>query len=562
MTMADTTYVVRVRYEMDKGKAESDANGLASTFDRVAKAMAAAFAVHRILDFSARIVKLQAQFEEMRIGLATMLTGFGAPGFDRSAKGFKDAMSVSSTLMRQVLIDAARLPGTAEELMQVTRSAMPGGIAAGKAIMGPDSVYEMGKRLTSAAHLLQIPGGANTVAREFQAMMEGRAIGRNDLFARIRGMMNDGKGIGAKEFNALSEPGRWKQVDDALKKLIDPALPAYAKTWDAIGHTTANWAQQLARVATSNMFETLKTSLMGLNDWIQKNQSSIEGLLKEMGSSLGAGLGSLFDSMRGAFEFIVANRSAIMPVLQGMAALVLGGKMMGNFGKAGVGNALGGAGLGFGINMATGGSADLQGLMMGVAGGLVQFGGALGTASAAAVAFGAAMNMIDRQRKNGFDQQVERARLASAAPDVMTGYIESANYAIIKQIIQENKLAPGMHLDEGRFQAYLTSAGLDIKTLRGQHLGDVFDTVVARMRTDLDTGAFSPTGITDEQKLLQKLYDKPVPRKPDINLTVNIKQDISQAEDPDRLLVRTKQAIEDGLLRPIESASNRFSILR
>lgn len=553
--MADTTYNVKVKYTVDKANAESDANKIASAFDRVASAVAGAFAIHRILDFSKRLVGLQAEAERFTLTFATMLTGYGAPGFTKGAQDFQKAMSVSQQLMMQIRLEAAKLPGTAEEMMEIMRAAMPGAIQSGKAIMGPDSAFEMSKRLMAAGNLLQIPGGSTTVAREFQAMMEGRAQTRNDLFARIRGLMNDGKGIGSKEFNALSESGRWEQISKALSKLVDPALPAYAQTWKAISTTTENWAQQLARVATGGAFETLKEHLKGINDWLKTNQTSVEDMLKSFGEGAGNSVGEAFNSMRDAFSFLVEHKGSILPILENLGVIMLGGKLANGFGKGGAGNAMMGAGLGLGVNAMTGGSMDMQGLMMGVAGGLTSFGGALGIASAAALLFGATMNEIDQARRAEFADDSETASLLKAVSDSVSG----RQYSVIKQIIQDQKLAPDMYLNETKLGQYIDRYAPDASMLEKQNMKDIFDSVAARMR---DTIAFGPSAPTAEQTLMQKLYDKPVPRKGDVNVQVNIKQDISQAEDPDRILVRTQQAIEDALIRPIESGNNKFSVLR
>lgn len=556
--MADTTYNVNVRYTVDKQNAESAANSLARTFDRLAATVAGAFAVHRILDFGERLVKLQSEAERFTLTFATMLTGYGAPGFTKGAQDFQNAMAVSKELMMQIRLEASKLPGTAEEMMEIMRAAMPGAIQSGKSIMGQDSAFEMSKRLMAAANLLQIPGGSTTVAREFQAMMEGRAQTRNDLFARIRSLMNDGKGISSKEFNALSESGRWEQVSKALQRLVDPALPTYANTWKAISTTTLNWAQQLARVATDNPYHVLLDSLKSLNDWTQKNQSSIESFAKSIGDKLGGALKSTFGFMKDTFDFIVKNKDTITTVLEAAGALLLGSRI----GKAGP---IGAAGMGMGINLLTGGSMDAQGYGMALAGAASNLTGALGTAAKAALAFGAAMNLLDQERRDDINRDTETARLTNIMQHSRIGpegfTVPESDVAILKQIIQENKLNTGYlgSIDNAKLNAYLDqNAAFDNPKLRFD-LGDAFDYAARRMR---DMVPFGPNEPTAEQKLLQKLYDKPVPRKPDVNVQVNIKQDISQAEDPDRILIRTKQAIEDALIRPIESGNNRFAVLR
>lgn len=584
--MADTTYIVKVKYEVDKSGADAAASSLATTFDRLAKTIAGAFAVHRVLEFSKRLIELQSQAETMQTAMATMLTGFSAPGFTNGAKDFEKAMGASSILMTQIRKDAAALPGTAEDLMEAVRGAMPAGIATGHSIMGQASVLEMGKRLMVAASagVLNIPGGVNTVSREFQAIMEGRTQGRNDLFARLRGLMpgSDGNPISAKEMNKLSEKERWDLMDKTLKKLIDASLPTIAKQWSSIIDTTINWVQQIARVATGGMFNTLKKHFDDLNHWFEKNQASIEEFAKTLGETFGDKLGSALDSLRDAFTFIVNNKGSLITVAQAFGAALIGTKL----GGAGIGGGLGGIGAGLAINAMTGGTFDFQGGMMGLAGALVSFGGALGIASAAALAFGATMNLIDPEHKNRVAGMTEASSIFSAVPENAfndedafmnapggvalpgmgrRGKSGAINYGALKAIINEQKLLtrPGGGLNETALESYL---GPIIRNpLYKQHVKDAFDVASASMSADWRSNTqFGPTGITPEQKLQQLLYEKGkgTPDKPKVDVHLTINQDISQAEDPDRILVRTKQAIEQALIHPIESGDNRFSVLR
>ena len=55
---ADTTYNVKVRYDVDSGGAERAAESLARSFQRISHLIGEAFAVHKILDFTKRIVDL------------------------------------------------------------------------------------------------------------------------------------------------------------------------------------------------------------------------------------------------------------------------------------------------------------------------------------------------------------------------------------------------------------------------------------------------------------------------------------------------------------------------
>lgn len=565
--MADTTYNVRVVYHLNKDRAEGDANSLARTFDRVAAAVGGAFAVHRVLDFTKRVIDLQAWFENMRITLATMLVGFDAPGFTRGAASFKDAMSASAGLMDQIRKDAATLPGTAEDMMEIMRAAMPGGIRAGHAVMGQDSILKMSERLMAAGNLLQIPGGSVTVAREFQAMMEGRAQTRNDLFARIRGLMNGGAGLDAKAFNALTDEKKWQAVTEALTKLVDPALPAYAETWKAIGTSAKTWGQQIILVASGGVSDALKRQLKSINDYFVSNRQEIEATLKAFGDVAGSAVNNAFESLRTAMSYIVENRNTILEVAKAIGIFWVASKA-GSYTGGGLGSTLvGNAGIGLGINALTGGNAATGGIMA-VLSMLASFGGAVGAAATALVGLAAAANeaatAVDDAHRRGIQRDDQTARLNDLYAMYQKSGATGEAYAVVKQIVQENHLlGPNSKLNKDAYLAYLKRTSTIEPTL-DPALHSFARPLFGLFQDVIDSIPYGPRGPSAQEAAMAKLYQagKAVPEKKNVNVVVNIKQDISTSEDPGRLLVRTRQAIEDALIRPIESGSNRFAILR
>ncbi len=567
--MADTTYNVDVKYKVDTSGVNSAISGLTSSFNRLEAAIAGAFTAHKVIGFAKNILDLQSKNEQFRISLATMLTGFDAPGFTKGAASFQDAMASSAELMKQIRKDAAELPGTAEDMMLIMQQAMPAGIRTGHAVLGAHSTQSVARMLMVASQ--SIPGGATTVSREFAAMMEGRAITRNDLFARIRSQMDEGKGMNAKQFNALSEKQRWDEVEKVLAKIYGPSLGTYAKTWETVKETTVNWVQQLARVATSPLFESLKNKLQGLNDWIAKDQSSAESMLATFGASLNTKGLEVFDSMKSAFSFLVEHRGAIIPVLEAAAVLMVGGKLQSGFGKKSISGALEMAMLGGTLNTITGGDA-VTGIEMGLAGAMLNLGGVVGGLAATFLGLQAATNVfsseLDKIHKSNIDRHTEAQRIMPLFKQFETsqGGMSTEMYEVGKQIIQENRLAlpMGQGLDSAKFGKYYVGTDLNQKD-DSFHSAYTFLNAVAQ-RMFMENFA-TPMRASAAEEASNRLYERAnarpeTPKGRDVNVTVNIRQDISQAEDPDRILVRTKQAIEDALIRPIESGTHRSPILR
>jgi len=175
------------------------------------------------------------------------------------------------------------------------------------------------------------------------------------------------------------------------------------------------------------------------------------------------------------------------------------------------------------------------------------------------------MGYFDQLNDRATLKESEGSRLASLAgawerAGSTEAFSKTGQYASVATLMQQHKLNTGYmgELNFDKLQEYLRTTNLDA------HTQTVVWHMLSGVAGNMNRPSFGPAAPTPEQKLQQLLFEKGkvTPEKPKVDVNVTITQNISQAEDPERILIRTKQAIEDALIRPIESGDNRFSVLR
>lgn len=543
--MADTTYNVRLNFTpqgLEGTITKTDA--LANTFDKLSKAVAGAFAVHKILDFGSRLVKLNSDMERMQISLAATLTGFGAPGFAQGGKDFEKAMSASALLMDRIRLASAEVSANADDMTMIFQALMPGGIKAGKSMMGgPESVFEMAKLFSAlpGINARLAKGGAPVIARELQMLMEGNARGNLDIYGPMREFLG-----APKEFNKLTEPERWERLSKAIHTLITPEhLDRVSKSWGAISTTTLTWAQQLFRVATGSAFETLKTHLREVNTWFIKNRESVEEWARTIGQNVGEMAKTAFDSMVSAVKYIIENKDTILEVLKTMA-VAFGAYKTANF------------------------AMDLASSATTLA---TKFNALAMVVAAVAAGLQWVLDLINEKHdKDVKDKAPERNAVERFLKMSRSSDDNAGAFGVGENLIRFN------HLANKNGVVYPTEIASFLNNINYDTVADhqytPDDPIVKELYRNLtavanqmkvyDMAVPKKDKMADPMEEVLKQTNKPqnTPRKPDVKVDVVIKQDISMAEDPDRILHRTKQALNEALISPIESVFNRTTILR
>lgn len=177
------------------------------------------------------IASINSTFEQNQIQIAGFLNALDL------APSFTEGLTAASDIVAQITRDAAKLPGEAEEYIEVFKSnaaflktAMPGADAG--------QIAAFTNRMTAVAKTVASTMDAGQIARESGMLLaaEGRAGSHNVLWQKLMPflMQVDGQAkITAQSFNAMTQPQRVELLNKAFDKL-QPALDAASDTFDAM----------------------------------------------------------------------------------------------------------------------------------------------------------------------------------------------------------------------------------------------------------------------------------------------------------------------------------------
>jgi len=562
--MADTVYRIRVDWTANTSEAERGAERVSSGFRGVAAAVTGAAAALGVSGLARQIFEIGKQTEDLKISMAGMFQAFGAAGLTNSADDFNKSMGLSSAIFEKMRVDARELPGELEDLTNIFRMAIGGGMDAGKSI---NDIERLSAKMMAFGAMETLP--SQQTAREFAMMMEGRAGAHNVLFQRLHTQI----GMTAKEFNALTAADKWKTIENALKG-YEPAIKEFGKSWSAVSSTTVDIVKNLIRIGGLPIFDTVKRHLSDWNDWFEKNQAYVDKIATEWGEKLASGLETAFGYAKSLVEVIVNNRDTLLKIAEayvafkGVSAFGGGGRGVGNT----LGNMVGGAGMGvaisamFGDITQTGGT--LNATMMGVEGAMSRLPGVIGDVSTALLVFHAALQYgadeVDKAHKRDIDKETETARLMSAYKAFefngqRQSSFEATDARTALLIMKENRLltADGK-IDNARFAAYI-GARTNVDLAGAAAARRTFE-AAARFHPESNV-PFGPAMPTPEQLALNRSMPA---RNTNVNITNNnsIVQTIENANDPDRVLVKTREALESIYRHPQVSPYNRLATIR
>jgi hypothetical protein len=218
------------------------------------KTFVAGFAIKEIADIG-------STFEQNQNQIAGFLSGLGQSS-DFNA-GLEDAQGV----IQQITKDAAKLPGEAQEYIEVFKAgypfvqqAMPGGSL--------HQITDFTNQLTAIGKSFSLDSGL--IAREFDHMLSpgrGMASLRLPLFRQLLNFMpkmQNGARVTAESFNAMSAPQRLALLQATFAKL-QPMLEKSATSFDAMWGAAVSAIKQITRLATVPLFKAMKKGLDALN---------------------------------------------------------------------------------------------------------------------------------------------------------------------------------------------------------------------------------------------------------------------------------------------------------
>lgn len=285
-----------------------------------------------------KVVELNSEFESTRIAIAGLFSATGA------ASDFNAGLDQAGETMEYIEKISARLPGQAEEYIDVfktgfpfVREAMPNATeeqvadftskftAIGKTMKaGSDEIGIMLTRLLAAGH-------ATLVARSpftQQLLVSMRQV---EGYAHLT----------VEQFNKLSQPQRLALLQKTFEKL-DPMVKAFSNSWEAMWGTFKTNVGKLVRAGTGGLFNTLKDQLHGLITTFVDDKGKLTSQgedVVDMFKTAGRVIGTLLrDGLQVVKWFMdLAKHSAIFKVaLAGIGALVAGAAFSGLISKLGM----------------------------------------------------------------------------------------------------------------------------------------------------------------------------------------------------------------------------------
>jgi hypothetical protein len=218
-------------------------------------------------------VLLNKELESIQIALAAI---FGAQHITSS---MTEGMSVAAELMKQMRTDAAELPGEFKDLVGIFQLVATPGFQAGQSI---SEIKTLSAQAMAAAATMRMP--MEQAGRELEMLLEGRA-GAHNRFGMLLPTALGGEA--AERFNKLAPAERFKFVSDQLAALA-PAIDEYKKSFDGLSSTLVDNAKRFLGLATTPLFERLKTTLGEANAWFDGNEDKVALWASIVGDRLGA----------------------------------------------------------------------------------------------------------------------------------------------------------------------------------------------------------------------------------------------------------------------------------
>jgi hypothetical protein len=241
---------------------ETDTRGLSDFERRTAAARESVFSLGKAMVALAGAAALKgisaigSEFESNQIAIAGFLSALGL------SSDFNAGLVEADKVMNKIITDAARLPGEADEYIQVYRDglpvlkgAMPGG--------SPEAMAEFTDTIAAIGKTLKID--APQIGRDLKLMLSplGRAGSHVRLFSEMLPFMRQVKGqanLTAQSFNAMTQKKRFELLQATFQGL-QPMIDASAESMDAMGGAAKSAFVQLVRLGTKPLFEGMKKGL-------------------------------------------------------------------------------------------------------------------------------------------------------------------------------------------------------------------------------------------------------------------------------------------------------------
>lgn len=205
------------------------------------------------------VMTLNKELETTKISLAAVL---GASGHAATVGG---GIQMGADLIKQMRVDAQKLPGEFEDLLGIFQTAA---VPAFRSGLDPQGWEQLSSKVMATAKAVSLP--MDQAAREFAQLLEGRAGAHNVFGMRLLGLSGDE----ARKFNEAKPEERLARLTTELDK-YGKFIDAFGDTFDAQSSTALDNAKEFVRLATEPLFDKAKDALKDFNRWFDTNREQI-----------------------------------------------------------------------------------------------------------------------------------------------------------------------------------------------------------------------------------------------------------------------------------------------
>jgi len=273
-----------------------------------------------------QFVDVNQMFENLNLSFAGVMHSAGL------TRSWSEARRQAAGFVEEIRNQAALLPGTMQEYVEIASRAYPALARAGFTTVAEQARF-IGK-YGSISKAMMI--GAPQAGRDLFLMLTGASRATTRMWLEFKEYLR-GMGISQEKWKQMTAPERAQALLAVFEK-FKPMVDDFAQTWDTIWGTFTTHLQQIKQIGTGRVFDGLKALFGDINRKLEESKAYYGDLLDRSiqvaGIAVGLlGAGKLFNKL--------AATSAISGFVSNLGVPgVLGGTV-----PVGKGAALAGAGM-------------------------------------------------------------------------------------------------------------------------------------------------------------------------------------------------------------------------
>jgi hypothetical protein len=274
-----------------------------------------AFAGFGVVETTRKLVEISKDYEETNLRIAGTLQAMGL------GTNFAETQRVATMMMDAIEKKAAALPGEAEDYVRVFAQNIPQVIGAGITSLQDIADFTSDYAAFTASKSID----SATAALDLTRMLSGQAGMDVTTFSRELRNLIDQQYASAEAFNRLSAQQRLLVISDALKKNADGQAAAANLYSSKIGEVISK-LKKMVVIASTPLFEELKTGLADLSAYLDQNKESIGELVGLFGVGMKTAIGMLGPPMKWLVEHVeMLAKGAAMFVAAWTSAKLISG---------------------------------------------------------------------------------------------------------------------------------------------------------------------------------------------------------------------------------------------